>query len=152
MRLEWHFCAILILILEVGFFSSGSAAEPRETVGTQDPVFLDKRTKLMWQRQDDGKLRKWNGARDYCLDLQLGGYEDWLMPSLNELKSIIKPNTYAPAINPVHFPKTKYTLYWSSSNSHLETSEALGVCFNGGLVASLDRRAYSYVRCVRHPI
>ena len=76
--------------------------------------------------------------RDYCLDLQLGGYEDWLMPSLSELKSIIKPNTYAPAINPVHFPKTIYTLYWSSSNSHLETSEALGVCFNGGLVASLD--------------
>ena len=98
MRLEWHFWAILLLILEVGFFNSGSAAGTRETVGIRDPVFLDTRTMLMWQRQDDGKLRKWNGARDYCLDLQLGGYEDWLMPSLNELKSIIKPNTYAPAI------------------------------------------------------
>ena len=61
MRLEWHFCAILLLILEVGFFSSRSAAEPRETFGTHDPV-LDTRTMLMWQRQDDGNYE--NGVEE----------------------------------------------------------------------------------------
>ncbi|MDX1502303.1 MAG: DUF1566 domain-containing protein [Thermoanaerobaculia bacterium] len=43
---------------------------------------------LMWSRRDNGADVRWAQAERYCSDLSLGGYEDWRLPTVEELKSI----------------------------------------------------------------
>lgn len=56
-----------------------------------------------WSSTPNGKLREWQGAMEYCNDLTLGGYSDWRLPSLEELRGAygirhkfrhVKPNRY----------------------------------------------------------
>jgi hypothetical protein len=41
----------------------------------------DKGNNLMWQKTDDANLYNWETSCQYCEDLQLGGYSDWLSGS-----------------------------------------------------------------------
>jgi len=50
---------------------------------------FDKTAKLMWQDNSDGTPVTWTDAIDYCESSGLGGYDDWRMPDINELLSII---------------------------------------------------------------
>src|ERR1035438_9621547 len=45
----------------------------------------------MWTKKDSGKNIVWGGARDYCQRLQLAGYSDWRLPTIDELQSIYDP-------------------------------------------------------------
>jgi hypothetical protein len=51
-----------------------------------DPV-----TELMWTRKDNGYALRWQPAAEYCRSLQLGGYSDWRLPSIEELMTIYNP-------------------------------------------------------------
>jgi hypothetical protein len=46
------------------------------------------RRKLMWTNKDNGKRIEWAEAKNYCGTLRLGGFSDWRLPSVDELKSI----------------------------------------------------------------
>ena len=54
-------------------------------------VVIDTETKLMWQ--DDINVNdnygSFNQASNYCLDLSLNGFNDWYLPNLDELKTLI---------------------------------------------------------------
>ena len=56
----------------------------QESAGTWE----DSATGLIWATKDNGEDVNWNQARNYCETLTLGGYEDWHLPTINELKSI----------------------------------------------------------------
>jgi hypothetical protein len=93
-----------------------------------DGTINDAATGLMWQQGDDGEVYDWNGALDYCSALSLGGTDDWRIPSIKELHSIVdydrSPDaTDSPAIDPM-FTLTSITneageadwgSYWSST-------------------------------------
>ncbi len=74
----------------------------------------DSKTGLMWQRETAPERYNWQGAIDYCNNLQLGGYDDWRLPDIEELKSIIDPGGRDPAIDPV-FGAFRFW-YWSSTS------------------------------------
>ncbi len=83
---------ILLLATIVFFVGCGSSA-PSLYIASKNPkqVFLDKHTGLMWR---DDKRPPWysgtyNGSKPFCNDLVLAGYDDWRIPSIKELVTLI---------------------------------------------------------------
>jgi hypothetical protein len=105
-------------------------------------------TKLMWQKENDNTKRNWDDAITYCEGLSLGGYDDWRLPNIEELKSIIDERNN-PAINTTSFPNTKPSYYWSSTTNAYGTTDAWFVNFYGGSVYYYGKSGNGYVRCVR---
>lgn len=54
-------------------------------------VWTDPATGLMWTRKDNGYALRWQPAMEYCGNLELGGYTDWQLPSIDELMTIYNP-------------------------------------------------------------
>ena len=53
-------------------------------------VWTDVSTGLMWQNPPSFKYYKWNAAEFYCGALSLAGFSDWRLPSITELRTIIR--------------------------------------------------------------
>ncbi len=51
-------------------------------------VFRDRRHELMWPKRDNGRDVDLRRAYAYCRDLSTGGFEDWRLPTLEELESL----------------------------------------------------------------
>jgi hypothetical protein len=113
---------------------------------------IDKVTGLIWQRSDDNNKRNWYEAWDYCQDLELplGVWTDWRLPSVAELISIVYYGSANPAINAV-FWGTENSYYWSATTDASVGHYGLLVNFFYGSVESeyKEYKNYAYVRCVR---
>jgi hypothetical protein len=73
--------------------------QQRAEAASQDAtggVWTDPATGLMWTRKDNGYALRWQPAAEYCRSLQLAGFSDWRLPSIDELKRIYNPNATAP--------------------------------------------------------
>jgi formylglycine-generating enzyme required for sulfatase activity len=42
----------------------------------------------MWMNKDNGKHVTWVEAQDFCRASRIGGYSDWRLPTVEELKKI----------------------------------------------------------------
>jgi hypothetical protein len=113
----------------------------------------DKNTLLIWQQLDDNIGRSQNDAVSYCNSLDLGGYQDWRLPNINELASIIDYGQIGIAIDPEFFPQTNGNgLYYRASNNDVDVSIwSWRVGFDGGHVnrGMRSQDAGFFVRCVR---
>jgi hypothetical protein len=69
---------------------------PAQTVHTTDEVWIDPATGLMWTGKDNGSDMNWQQAMDYCQSLQLAGYSDWRLPTIDELQGIYDQNINLP--------------------------------------------------------
>jgi len=54
--------------------------------------WLDPSTGLMWAAKDNGKAITWHHAVTYCRNLQLAGYSDWRLATVDELSSLVEKN------------------------------------------------------------
>lgn len=131
-------------------------------LGTPSPRFVrvsgmiaDRETNLIWQddysdNNDRVKYTTWRSAIEYCENLSLGGYDDWRLPNVNELLSLVKYNNqYAPATFQ-EFQKIKSNYYWTSTTYAREPKEAWTVSFYLGNTRNFNKRSENYyVRCVR---
>lgn len=113
-------------------------------------VVVDTRTGLVWQ--DDATAASttatWATAITTCEALVLGGYTDWRLPNVNELKSIRDMSRSNPAIDAT-FVNTASDDYWSSTSYAFDTTDAWNVDFDDGDVDADDKTDSGYVRCVR---
>lgn len=127
--------------------------EPRFEI--RGDVALDRATGLAWQREDDGVLRDWQDAAVYCADLEMGGYADWRLPSLDELTSIVdrnnkqQPGLNTAAIDGAVFPNTRSTFYWTATAAPGDPAFVRSVYFYDGWVDNYAKFDIAYVRCVR---
>jgi hypothetical protein len=55
-------------------------------------VWTDPGTHLMWAKRDNGSDVTWQQATDDCRNLNLGGYSDWRLPTIDELQGIYDPS------------------------------------------------------------
>jgi len=55
----------------------------------RDEVVIDESASLMWQRKSAERKMEYEEAYAYCENLVLGGYSDWRLPTISELKTLI---------------------------------------------------------------
>ena len=90
------------------------------------------------------------GYRNSVRTLNLCGYNDWRMPTKEELEGIVVSNQN-PTIDLTWFPNTRSSTYWSASPSSLNAGLALVVSFvQNDVYNGYDLRLFSnHVRLVR---
>ncbi|MBN1654052.1 MAG: DUF1566 domain-containing protein [Deltaproteobacteria bacterium] len=139
-----------------------------------DETCIDQVTGLQWRRCVSGlrgsdcasgsaEVEVWQSAVDDCTDLYMAGKDDWRLPSIYELTSIIDFSKTNPSIDSGIFPNTPALAAWSSTNvlrpAEIAWVAAWGVHFGNGLIGydqktsdlnPLGRKAW-HTRCVRGP-
>lgn len=93
-------------------------------------VVTDKVTGLMWQKCDVGytgadcriddqhqgpRLMSWLLALDFASNNTNYGYNDWRLPNIKELQSLVESACFNPALNDALFPIKNYGHYWTST-------------------------------------
>jgi len=114
-------------------------------------IVIDKVTGLMWQDNIDAKTIKKNrkDAKHYCRRLVFAGYDDWYLPRIKELRSIVDQKKYNPAIRD-GFKNIQAYHYWSASpNISSNTLTVFNIDFKNGQTYKTNRAGKANVRCVR---
>ena len=134
-----------IVCIQCLLFSSQADAFLRDNA---KEVVIDKERNLMWQ--DDSVAsstdKNYKGAIAHCENMELAGYADWYLPSVDELKSIVKAENYPRSIVK-KFQNVYADYYWSSTEYSAEL--AWIVLFIYEDVVYYHKSDPSYVRCVR---
>ncbi|MCB1584311.1 MAG: DUF1566 domain-containing protein [Xanthomonadales bacterium] len=140
---------------------------------TQWSCVKDNVTGLIWEvKTDDGGIHdkdltyRWGGITrqgNYGTEFyddwdvlvngsnneNLCGFNDWRVPTAQELMSIVNIGRATPSIDTNYFPKTRTSSFWSASPLAYDSNWALVVGFVSGIFYFDDRNSYNYVRLVR---
>lgn len=90
-------------------------------VDNGDNTITDNETFLMWRKGTPSPMVSpavtWNEALTKCEELNLGGYKDWRLPTVEEWATLIDANNQAPAlVEPHPFENVIISApYWSST-------------------------------------
>lgn len=118
-----------------------------EPINGQQVVF-DMETNLMWVRDGNlaGEGMKWDDAMNFCKNLNYAGYDDWRLPAIEELSTLIKKDE-RPTINNKVFD-CKDRSYWSSTPM-FDSNDVCDVHFGGNDMGNNNKADNNYVRPVR---
>ena len=135
-----------------GSYATGCPSEGR-FVDNGDGTVTDNCTGLMWQKDtgNRGNPLHWCDALAYCEVLSLGGHDDWRLPNVRELQSIVDYGRTSPSINPVFGALS--SSYWSSTSLAGIPVYAWHVSFQVGIVGFISDlvkdNSHYLVRAVR---
>jgi spore coat protein CotH len=116
----------------------GNAYGANDFEDNGDGTVTDHATGLMWAKADSGEGMDWPAALAYAEDSTLAGYDDWRLPNVKELQSIVSythsPSAsdaadLGPAIDTDYFEitelpagttnyETDYGYFWSSTSAY----------------------------------
>jgi hypothetical protein len=102
-------------------------------------------TNYLGRRYDD---TSGDTAMSYCENLELGGYSDWRLPTVEELMMLSDKSTINNAIDDT-FVNVSGEVYWSSTSLKDKAFKAWGVSFDNGVDRWLDKSKSYLVRCIR---
>ena len=122
-----------------------------EHVTQQPPTWKDAKTGLEWQFEPPGEMT-WHEAKAYAESLSLDGKNDWRLPTLAELESLLdrrKARSDGRAVMHGEVPFRDNRSYWSSTTFKADTNNAWIVMFDGAYLLSYYKSNSYYVRCVR---
>lgn len=98
---------------------SGAEYGKNKFVDNGDGTISDLATGLMWLKQDSEKGLDWEHALKYAQTLEFAGYDDWKLPNVKELQSIVDYSGVYPAIDQNYFSITdKDAYFWSSTSAY----------------------------------
>lgn len=108
-----------------------------------EPVIIDSRTGLMWSGNVPPAQMTYGDANKYVKNLRLAGYDDWRLPSKDEIESLLEldliPNeadaSPVPLRPPFNYPRHGYlisgTILGSIDNGYYVMNIRNGHVFNG---------------------
>lgn len=114
-------------------------------------MIKDPKTNLIWEdtlHASEGEVTQ-PEASTYCEALKLGGFENWRLPTLSELLTIVDYTHYNPATLKEFKHVDNDTLYWSSTLYVRSSGVFWGVVFRDGATDNTSEIYNRYVRCVR---
>ena len=130
-----------------------------------DGTVTDKFTGLVWMRCSagqewsgnscDGEAVKmtWGDALAHAEQTSFANKDDWYLPNIKELGSIIEESCHSPAVNEMVFLSAESSNYWSSSiPSYFRiTNEdrVMGINFESGGDAPANKYDLNSIRLVR---
>jgi len=119
-----------------------------------DGTITDNLTGLMWDESGDTSIgqKTWSDALIDCNGLSLGGYDDWRLPNVNELESLINAGKTDSAawLNGQGFTGVQAAGdYWSSTTSAPPSTNAWYVSLSNGYVIPVPKTGDCYVLAVR---
>jgi len=99
---------------------------------------------LQWTKTFDEMT--WKEAMNFCKNINYGGYDDWRLPTVAELFTMVDYNKYNPACK---IDECESKGYWSSTTDANCADYAWLVYFDyGGVYDGYKSNSY-YVRAVR---
>ena len=114
-------------------------------------IWKDPATGLEWQFQSPGVMT-WDQAQEYARSLFLDGRNDWRLPTVSELETLIDRETLYERMRPImrkEVPFQDPLSYWSSTTFAPNTYSAWIVMFDGAYILSYYKTNTYHVRCVR---
>jgi hypothetical protein len=114
---------------------------------------IDKQERMMWQDTNANitVLKSYEGAKEYCEKLRLGGYDNWFLPSRDDYEHIIDMSRKKDEMTIIR--KFEYVVkddYWTSDNTWRNFGLwAYYVYFKSGTFYYENKTYPKYVRCVR---
>lgn len=130
---------------------SAYSQEELYVVAIEDGVY-DPTTGLMWQRSPSGYL-DWQAALDYCRNLDQVGFDDWRLPNVKELSTLLHPNSANPVLDDEVFPGIRTNqVFWSSTtyNDPVRRNNAYTVALGDDGTVNKATKASSFpILCVR---
>ena len=118
-------------------------------------VVTDSKSRLEWQNDDTDYVKFsarfskfWEEALIYCEELTLGGQDDWRLPNIIELESIVDDTKDSPAVNSAFVSIDGK--YWSSTTVAIsDLFSAWCVDFFHGFSYFYDKADKKNIMCVR---
>ncbi len=145
------------LTLQDAFQRTGCPNDANRFTDNGDGTVTDHCTGLMWQKNTadvnvTGSDRvPWCDALSYCVRLEFAGHDDWRLPNVRELQSIVDYGRFDPSIDPIFDALPEG--YWSSTSfaDNQEFSLAgWAVYFDDGGVDTGFKNSGFSVRAVRN--
>lgn len=114
-------------------------------------VLIDSKTGLMWQDNSAAKYTKkdWEGAMDFCSKLRLAGYDDWRLPTIKELETILGTSPRNMDMKKGFKNVGGSGYYWTSSVDESNKDFAWMMNFKRGYEYINYKTYERYIRCVR---
>ncbi len=145
-----------------GDLQAGSAFSFQTFISSGDLLTRDRNTGLIWAADGNaegcfnGQTATWSQAVNHCDSLNFGGYEDWRLPNVRELQSIVDYGRMYPAVDGGYFPNTSANYeYWTSTTWTTWSNIACTISFTTGCFSSQNKVTLGinrvYLRAVRGP-
>lgn len=144
---------------QAGWWLKRSVANNRDRFvvkGEEDNILVfDRATGLMWAGDGDGDgcnggdAIAWSDAIIYAEALVFEGFNDWRIPNIKEVQSILNYSKFSPPVDEPPFAHTGSVDYWSSTTVKADLLNAWYVSGATGGLYHEAKTKINYVRCVR---
>lgn len=118
----------------------------------EDGLVLDQASDLIWYRCHAGE--SWQGeqcvgsglllpfieAQQYAAAAKVAGFDDWRVPKIKEMESLLEEACISPAVNVLIFQTLQVLSYWSSSTNFWSNSSARSLYFYKGVYSNRQHR------------
>lgn len=111
-----------------------------------DGTVRDLNTHLVWQREADAGGYAQDAAAAVCDEIVLAGYDDWRLPSRDELAGIVDYGRGAPALAGLFLPAAAGGRHWSATAN---LDYPVWVDLDSGASSTAVKDELYRVRCVR---
>lgn len=140
------------------------ASTPSGRFNARGETVTDNKTTLVWMRcalgqqwngsacTGEPQAMDWNGANAVVARLNREGYaghNDWRLPMLPELASIVERQCFHPRMNETVFPGAPSSVFWSSMEKSGPAGYAYTLDFGAGAAQAMSKESRGAVRLVR---
>jgi hypothetical protein len=118
----------------------------------------DNATGLVWEMKNPANQNNsytWDDAKKYCEDLVHGHYEDWRLPTVEEISTLVDAGVAypGPAVDAAYFPYMIGGIggygYWTSKSVLMLEDRAWAIRFSDGILNCDDINLFDLVVAVR---